>query len=86
VTRRTLTGEVVLEWLEKWPDLPNLTLARMIYNSNDNYKLFNSIEHARNVVRYHRGAAGKENRKKLQDKTYCRNFKTIEYDPSNELR
>lgn len=50
-----LQGEVVKEWLAKWPNLPSKQLARMIYNSDDNNKLFNSAEHVRTSIRYYRG-------------------------------
>lgn len=61
----TIRGEVVLEWLEKWNDMPTLRLARMIYNADDNHKLFTNIETVRSLIRYYRGAHGERNKKKL---------------------
>lgn len=68
----TLTGKVVLEWLEKWPELPNLTLARMIYNKDDNHKLFTSIDHTRAIIRYYKGTIGKSNKDRLANRTFIK--------------
>lgn len=69
---RTFAGILVLEYLEKWPDLPTLTLAKLIYNDKDNYKVFNSIEHARDIIRYYRGLRGDKNRKDLSTTKYLK--------------
>lgn len=51
-----INSDVVREYLEKYPDLPSLTLARFIYNENK--EVFKSIESVRSSVRYYRGASG----------------------------
>ena len=65
MSKMRLTGEVVLEWLEKWPDLPNNQLARMIYNADDNNKLFTTKDHVRTIIRYYKGKTGDKNRKDI---------------------
>jgi len=58
-----IEGEVVKEYLAKFPKTPSLTLAKKIYRENK--EVFKSAEHARNTIRYHRGQYGKRNRKKI---------------------
>ena len=50
------TSDIVAEYCAKYPAMPSLTLARIIYK--DNPKSFKSIESARTSVRYVRGANG----------------------------
>jgi predicted phosphodiesterase len=49
-----------LEALAKWPDLPNLTLARKLYE--DNPEVYTTLDNARASVRYYRGACGSKKR------------------------
>lgn len=67
--RKAKTGIIVQRYIEHYPHLPKLTLARIIYNENN--ELFNSVEHARTLIRYQKGALGELQRKKipLKDKT-----------------
>lgn len=51
-----LKGEVALQYCDKYPTLKDGTLARKIFK--DNPLLFNSVEDARDKVRYHRGHKG----------------------------
>lgn len=67
-----ITGEIVKEYLEKFPNTSSLCLARIIYLNNK--EVFNTVEHARMIIRYHRGASGKKNRKRLTNKNYVRKF------------
>jgi predicted phosphodiesterase len=60
-----ITGEVVKEYLTKFPNTPTLTLAKCLYK--DNPAMFKTVEHARKVVRYYRGATGKKEKEKLLD-------------------
>lgn len=66
----TIKGQIVLEWLEKWPDLPKKQLARMIYNSDDNHLIFRDQEAVRNLIRMYRGQSGSRHRKQTQIKKY----------------
>lgn len=53
--------KIVFDALEKFPDTPSKTLARMLYN--DNPLLFADIEEARSFIRSYRGVAGKYKRR-----------------------
>ena len=64
----TKQTEVVKEYLEKFPTLASLALARLI--ARDHPVLFPTIELARTAVRYHRGLKGERDRKKLKDKKH----------------
>ena len=65
-----LMGNVVVEYMERYPDLPNLTLAKLIYKENPS--LYKSIETARSAVRYRRGQNGQFMRDKNPDRTLFR--------------
>ena len=56
------------EYLKKYPDYPNLKLARIIYAENN--LLFKDVEDARAAIRYCTGNFGKSNRK------FAKEFKT----------
>ena len=62
----SLTGQIVLEWLEKWPDLPKKQLARMIYNADNNHLVFTDIEHVRGLIRMYKGQNGDCNRREMK--------------------
>jgi predicted phosphodiesterase len=57
-TNNATTTAIVRQWCEKHPDVPHLTLARMIYAKHT--KLFTNVTAVRNSVRYHRGTREKE--------------------------
>lgn len=76
----SLTGEVVKEWLRKWPDLPNKQLARMIYNADENKTLFSGIEHVRSMIRLYKGANGNYHRDSVKMRDFYKNFKTVEHE------
>jgi predicted phosphodiesterase len=63
-----LSGTIVKEYLGRFPDVPNLTLARKIYKENK--EAFTSIETARSAIRLHRGKMGNKNRKNIKDKEF----------------
>lgn len=52
-------SRVVFGYLEKYPEMPSLSLARLIYQNES--PLFNSVEIARSAIRYCRGSNGKKN-------------------------
>lgn len=62
--------ELALEYVKECPDVPTLTLAKTLYAHRPD--LFDSVEQARSVVRYHRGNSGKNNRKKNPRKEFFR--------------
>lgn len=65
-----LSGQIVVELLEKFPGASTLALARIAYR--DNIEVFMSVEHARGIIRYHRGSNGERARKSLKNKKYVR--------------
>lgn len=66
----TISGTIVEEYLEKFPGVKSLTLARKLYK--DNPEVFTSIDNARTVIRYYRGTTGKYNRDRLSDRRFVR--------------
>ena len=66
-TYNRLTGDIVIEYLKQWNDLPSLTLARKIYNENNNHLVFNHIEHVRTMIRYYRGTMGHSQLNKMKN-------------------
>jgi hypothetical protein len=63
----------LFKYLDKFPDVPNKTLARIIYR--DQPELFESVEDARNGVRRYRGCKGKIHRSHLTITKYLKNDK-----------
>jgi predicted phosphodiesterase len=61
----TAAGAVVDELLDRFPDAPALTLARKAVREHP--ELFNSIEHARTLVRRRLGQAGASSRRPQGD-------------------
>lgn len=64
----TVTGECVKGYLNRFPELPSLSLSKKIYSENK--LLFKSVDSVRTIVRYQRGAVGDSNRKRIADKTH----------------
>ena len=81
-----LKGQIVTEWLDKWPNVSSLQLARMIYNADDNHKAFRDIENVRSVIRYYRLANGKYHRKHISTDKYARTFKIIAHEQIQSTR
>jgi len=78
-----LTGEIVKEYLIKFPNTPSLSLARKIYAENG--EAFSGVECVRNAVRYYRGASGERHRERLADKRFAdyNPYKLPEPDPED---
>jgi predicted phosphodiesterase len=58
---RSLKQDVVKDYILKYPELPNKTLAHLIFSKEEG--LFASAEDARSVIRYYKGAAGEKQAK-----------------------
>ena len=71
--------ETVKSYLEKYPDLPTLTLAKMIYKENP--EITTSIESVRSAIRYNRGALGSKNKDGLIDRRFIRDISHENYNP-----
>lgn len=74
----SIQGQVVKEYLEKYPKATSLMLARMIYKENK--ELWKGVEAVRASIRYYRGASGNRKRQEAKDKKY---FKSSPYTPQN---
>lgn len=55
-TTPTIKGEIVQDFLSRYPDTPSHTLSRMIYKENPS--VFKDSETVRGIVRNYRGASG----------------------------
>lgn len=64
--RKKMTGEIVLQYMENplYRDLPNKTLAELIYNANK--EMFTTKDSVRSIVRYYRGQTGDANRSRVE--------------------
>ena len=70
--KASIQGIYIKELCAKYPNIPNLTLAKKAYK--DEPKLFSTVEHARSLIRFERGASGSINKDKRRDKS---NFKPL---------
>jgi hypothetical protein len=64
--------QIVLDYLERFPEAPSKTLARKIYSENP---VLNSLESVYGKVRYYRGQYGKAHRKSLHNKQFQKELK-----------
>ncbi len=64
-----IRSKIVNDLLDKFPDAPSLTLARMLYK--DYPRLF-TVDIARSMIRRRRGAQGLKEFYKLKDKKYAK--------------
>ena len=70
----SIKGEIVREYLSKYPEMPKRTMARLI--EKENKEVFTGYEQIRKLIGYHTGANGDHSRKTLSDKTFLRELKT----------
>lgn len=61
--QRTIKGQAALDYLEKFPDTPSLSLARKMYKENP--EVFKGLNDARDTLRYYRGQKGNGSRKNI---------------------
>lgn len=74
-----IQGDIVKKYLNKYPQLPSLTLAKLIFQENE--LLFNSVESVRKTVRYYRGAVGDKQRETVLDKKFIRDHTSPNFAP-----
>jgi len=68
---KTLTGQIVTKYLEIYPNLPALTLAKKIYK--ENVEAFTNVEHTRTIIRQYLGQSGNVKSKQIRkDKRFYR--------------
>lgn len=77
-----LQGDTIREYLTKYPDTPNLTLAKKIYKENK--ELFNSIEAVRSRVRAYKGKNGVRTRKRMASKEHYQDHDNP-YNPFDDI-
>lgn len=58
--KKTPRSVYIKKILKKFPDTPTMTLAKKAYKEQPLF--FESVENARQVIRYHRGLSGEKNR------------------------
>ena len=63
-------SEIIFDALEKYPDTPTLTLAKLVYKENKS--VFPRLEAARSMIRYYRGQKGEYHRGVLSTKKYVK--------------
>jgi predicted phosphodiesterase len=69
-------SKIITDYLDRFPNLPNMTLAKKIYNEN---KLqFNTLDTVRTAIRKLKGASGKQHLKSLGNDKYLPENKKIE--------
>ena len=56
---KTLKQDIVKSYIVQFPELPNRTLASMIFTREEG--LFADVEKARGLIRYYKGASGETN-------------------------
>ena len=64
---------IILDYLEKFPNAPSRTLAKKIYNENSAF--FIDFENIYFRVRYYRGQSGSKNRDKLKNNKFQKELK-----------
>jgi predicted phosphodiesterase len=64
---------IILDYLEKFPNAPSRTLAKKIYNENSAF--FTDFENVYFRVRYYRGQSGSKNRDKLKNNKFQKELK-----------
>lgn len=60
--QKTITGNLAVELIKKFPNASTRSLAEILYN--DNPLVFKTYEHARSTLKFHRGESGVRSRTK----------------------
>lgn len=64
----SIKGQIVLDYLKKFPNTPNVTLARKIYKENS--ISFKDVENVRSIIRTYTGNNGKKSNKYIKNKEF----------------
>lgn len=65
-----LKGEIVKDYLTRFPNAKKKPLSKLIYKENK--EVFKNAESVRMLISYHTGACGDKKRKQLADKTFIK--------------
>lgn len=79
--KKTISGEIVTQYLKDFPNAKSKTLAKKIYEENK--EVFNSAESVRSTIRYYRGASGTNHRENIKTRDFI-NYNPLELPPSEE--
>lgn len=66
---QSLKTSIAREYRSKNPNVPTLTLARIIYKTKGNELVFTNVEDVRTCLRHIEGKTGERNRKAVKDKS-----------------
>lgn len=66
--KATITGELIKSYMEEYPDMKNLTLARMIFTENKG--LWTTVDSVRSGIRNLKGSMGDAAREACADKRF----------------
>ena len=75
--------EIAEQYCQKYPHLPNLTIARIAYAENP--KVWMGLESARSSIRYVRGNHGETKKKQRKNKTELFKINDMPYNPLEKL-
>lgn len=76
----TAKGKIIVEYLERYPTMPSLTMAKLIVKTLP--LDFSKVEDARALIRYYRGATGQLNRQRLN---YRKHITDSVYNPFSAI-
>lgn len=62
-TRITLSGTTILEYMDRYPEMMKMTLARLIYKEHP--EMFPNLEAVRGSIRFYSGALGERSRETI---------------------
>ena len=82
--RTTVLGKTALRYLDQYPNMATLTLAKLILRGPEGH-LFDSVERARSVLRDYRGSNGKHRRKDITVRTHL-NDKPVYNLPESDYK
>lgn len=68
--KQKIIGNIVTDYLKKYPDMPALTLAKKI--KAENKELPNSVDSIRTLIRFYTGNLGEKDKRQIKDKSFFR--------------
>jgi predicted phosphodiesterase len=63
-----ITGDIVKKYLDQYPNIANLTLAKLIYKENN--AMYSSVESVRSLIRKYKGSSGNKALKEMANTKY----------------
>jgi len=81
MTDLTAAGKLAKKYLKKYPSLPIMTIAKLMYSENE--LVFTTVDHARTTLRRYAGLQGKNSRKTVDPE--LQRPLTYNYAPFNDI-